>query len=78
MIRLELSQLVAYYILFFIVIFLGGWVFACCRKEKDAAYTKEFRFWQCFVCAFVYSSMFDESMTVCPQCGSYNKKEVET
>ncbi|MBU1086050.1 MAG: hypothetical protein KKD05_00865 [Candidatus Omnitrophica bacterium] len=75
MINLSFDQAVAYYILFFIIIFAGSLVFAFCLKDKQW-YPKEFTFWQCSICGFVYSCMFDNNITVCPQCGSFNKRVV--
>ncbi len=74
MIHLKFEQAVAFYILFFIIIFICGWIFF---EGKKTAFSKnkDGKLWQCSICAFVYLRMFDENMTICPQCGSYNKKE---
>ena len=74
MIQLSLDQAVSSYILFFVIIFIGGCAFAFFNENKQW-YPKEFTFWRCFICGFVYSSVFDLDMTVCPRCGSYNKKD---
>ncbi|MBU1045415.1 MAG: hypothetical protein KJ915_13595 [Candidatus Omnitrophica bacterium] len=74
MIKLSFDQAVAYYVLFFIIIFAGSMVFAFFRKPKQW-YPKEFKLWQCSICGFVYSHVFDNDITVCPQCGSFNKRE---
>jgi hypothetical protein len=76
MINLEFGQAVGYYITFFIILFVGGGI-CCLYKKKKADYTREFKLWQCSVCTFVYSYFFDQDMTICPRCGSYNKREVE-
>jgi len=76
MISISFEQAVGFYIVFFVVVFLGG-IFYSFFKKRKSLYHKEFKLWQCAICAFVYSSEFDLNMTVCPQCGSYNKREVE-
>jgi hypothetical protein len=77
MIKLSFDQAVAFYVLFFVVVFIGGWAFTF-FKQSQRWYPKEFKLWQCIICGFVYSSVFDLNMTVCPRCGSYNKKEEES
>ncbi|MDD5745704.1 MAG: hypothetical protein PHO30_00425 [Candidatus Omnitrophica bacterium] len=78
MIHLLFGQAVAYYVLLFIGIFIGGMAVSSLLKSKDkeSFCDKECHLWQCSICTFVYASVFDQQMTVCPQCGSYNKKEV--
>jgi len=76
MINLSFAQAIAVYVLFFIVIFIGGLSFAFLCKNKQW-YPKEFKLWQCSICNFVYSCVFDDNITVCPRCGSFNKQEVE-
>lgn len=76
MISLEFEQAVGYYVLFFIVLFVGGWTFSLFR-DKKSNYTKEFKLWQCSICTFVYSTVFAQDITTCPRCGSYNKKSDE-
>ncbi|MFH1062725.1 MAG: hypothetical protein V1747_07585 [Candidatus Omnitrophota bacterium] len=75
MINLSFDQAVAFYVLFFIIIFIGSCAFAFARKYKQW-YPKEFTLWQCLICGFVYSRVFDDKITVCPRCGSFNKKDI--
>jgi len=75
MISITFEQAAAYYVLFFVTLFLGAAVFS--RTKKDTFEYKEIKLWQCSICTFVYSSVFEEKMTVCPRCGSYNKKEAD-
>lgn len=75
-IQVKFEQAVAFYVLFFVILFVGVWVFSRFQK-KEYKYTKEFKFWQCSICTFVYANLLGEQMTVCPQCGSYNKKDVD-
>lgn len=76
MIHLSFDQAVALYVLFFIIIFIGSCVFVFLRKHKQW-HPKEFRLWQCSICGFVYSCVFDNSITVCSRCGSFNKKDTD-
>jgi rubredoxin len=76
MINLSFAQAVAAYVLLFIIIFIGGLAFAFFQKYKQW-YPKEFRLWQCTICGFVYSWLFDDNITVCPRCGSFNKKDTD-
>ncbi|MFH1459295.1 MAG: hypothetical protein ABIG64_02820 [Candidatus Omnitrophota bacterium] len=75
MINLEIAQAIAFYLLFFIVFFLGGYSFFYLKRTQDKLHCKEYKLWKCSICTFVYSSVFASKMTVCPRCGSYNKKE---
>ena len=76
MIYLSIDQAAALYVLLFVIIFVGGYAFSLFRKYR-VWNLKEYKLWHCTICAFVYSSIFDQDMTVCPRCGSYNKKELE-
>ncbi|MBI4845559.1 MAG: hypothetical protein HY810_03680 [Candidatus Omnitrophica bacterium] len=77
MIELSFEHAVAAYILLFIGFFMGVGVFIIQRKT-GSIYKKESKYWQCSICTFVYLSIFDQVITVCPRCGSYNKKEGES
>ncbi|MFH2138956.1 MAG: hypothetical protein ABII88_10695 [Candidatus Omnitrophota bacterium] len=74
MINLELSQVVAVYVLLFIMGFLGAWTFSF-LKNKVSRDIIQYKLCQCAICTFVYSTVMDMEMTICPRCGSYNKKE---
>ncbi len=76
MINLSFDIAVAFYVLFFIIIFIGSCAFAFFRKYKQW-HPKEFTLWHCSICGFVYSCVFDNNITVCPRCGSYNKKDID-
>jgi rubrerythrin len=75
MINITFEQAAAYYVLFFVTLFVGVEIFS--KAKKDVSEYKEIKLWQCSICTFVYSSIFEEKMTVCPRCGSYNKKEAD-
>jgi len=73
MIELEFEQAVAIYVLFFLVTFLGGWTFSLYNQRK-LNYMKELKIWQCSICTYLYSTVFEQNLTICPRCGSYNEK----
>ena len=74
MISLNFTNAVAIYVLFFVFLFLGTVIFLD-RKRKD--YSPNSKFWKCSICTFVYTVRFDEEMTSCPRCSSYNKLETQ-
>lgn len=75
MIYITFEQAAAYYVLFFVTVFVGAGIFS--KLRENSSEHKEIKLWQCSICTFVYSSIFEEKMTVCPRCGSYNKKEAD-
>jgi len=76
MIHVALEQAVACYLGIFVLVFIGAAAFSLLQK-RQVQHTKEMKLWQCSICTFVYSSVFDKPLTVCPRCGSYNKKSDE-
>jgi len=77
MILLEFRQVVAVYVLVFIVLFVGGLTFSLLGK-KGKRHKDILTLYQCSICTVVYTSVADKEMTICPRCGSYNQKEVST
>ena len=76
MIRLDISTLMFFYTLFSVITILIIWVFfgykrAGSRIGKDMEYT-----WRCSVCSHSYIDSKHDEISVCPLCGSYNKKGV--
>lgn len=75
MIKLDIGTLVFFYTLFSAVLILLFWVFAgyknsAVRKARDTDYM-----WRCSVCSHSYVDSKHDEMSVCPLCGSYNKKD---
>jgi len=77
MILLEFGQAIAVYVLFFIVLFVGGLTFSLLGK-KGKRHKDILMLYQCSICTIVYTSIAGKEMTICPRCGSYNQKEVST
>lgn len=75
MIRLDVSTLLFFYILFSVIIILVIWVLFV-YKRTGAPGSKEVDYaWRCSVCSHSYIDSRSDEMSVCPLCGSYNKKE---
>ena len=75
MIKLDISSLIFFYTLFSGIIILVIWFLFGYKKgarpidREDASYT-----WKCSVCFHSYIDSRHEEISVCPLCGSYNKK----
>lgn len=51
------------------------WLFHARTEGREKAGTLDPRFvWVCGVCTYNYVNTREESISVCPRCGSYNKK----
>ncbi len=73
MINLDFSQGISFYILLFLGTMFLIWLFG--KKEKDKDLSLDPRFiWFCSVCTYTYVNTKEDSISVCPRCGSYNKK----
>jgi len=73
MIRIDFSIAVALYLFFVINAALLIWLFN--KKEKDRDQSLDPRFiWFCSVCTYTYINTKEDTISVCPRCGSYNKK----
>ena len=77
MIRIDISLLIFFYILFSAVIILFIWITAGYKEKrnfspKDVEYIRK-----CKVCSNVYIDSRHEDISECPLCGSYNKRDQE-
>lgn len=75
MIRLDITYLIFYYILFSAAVVLIIWFVSGYRRRKYFARRDVDYIWKCAVCAHIYVSSYFEDITACPVCGSYNKRE---
>lgn len=73
MITLDFSLAVAFYMLAMVSLFVAAWVLMRIRKDKDLSLDPRF-IWFCAVCTYNYVNTKEESLSICPRCGSYNKK----
>lgn len=74
MINIDFSLAVSLYIFFFVsAIFIAWLLFS--KKEKDRDLSLDLRFiWFCSICTYTYINTKEDTISVCPRCGSYNKK----
>ena len=73
MITIDFSVLVSAVIFLSMSLLLGAWVFSSKQKEKDLSLDGNY-IWFCSVCTYTYVNTKDETISLCPRCGSYNKK----
>ncbi|MFA6320841.1 MAG: hypothetical protein WCY36_03180 [Candidatus Omnitrophota bacterium] len=74
MIKLDISTLIFFYTLFSAITILVVWYLFGHKRAprqigKDMDYT-----WKCSVCFHSYIDSKHDEISVCPLCGSYNKK----
>lgn len=73
MINLDFSLAIALYLGLVISMLIFWWFFS--REKQTKEFTLEEKFiWFCSVCTYTYVNTKEETITVCPRCGSYNKK----
>jgi len=76
MIKVELSIAVGIYLIFSMILLLSLWVWQSFKKEKHISLASdEKKVVQCSVCFYSYVDNKKDSISKCPQCGSWNKKE---
>lgn len=76
MIKIEFSLAVALYIILILGLIFALWVIL--DKKRNAPglfYSDKDLFWQCATCTYVYVDTKHNTLSTCPRCGSYNKKE---
>ena len=75
MINIDFSLAVALYLLLFVNILLVVWLFSKKQKDKDLSIEPRF-IWFCAICTYTYINTKEDAISVCPRCGSYNKKQL--
>jgi len=73
MIKIDFSLAIALFIIFFISSILVIWLLSKKQKDKDLSLDDRF-IWFCSVCTYTYINTKEDAISVCPRCGSYNKK----
>lgn len=76
MILLNFYVAIALYSLIFISIIFILWLLGAKQKEKDLSLDERY-IWFCSICSYTYVNTKEEIISVCPRCGSYNKKSSE-
>lgn len=77
MIIIDFSYAVSLYLIATVAIIVSVWIFFRKQKEKDLFLDPHF-IWHCAICTYIYINTQEETITVCPRCGHYNKKEAVT
>lgn len=75
MIRADLSTVISIYLFILVVAPLIIWSFFGYDRGDRGFSDSNKSFWQCSVCTHVYEVNKDQSISVCPNCKSYNRKE---
>ncbi|OGX45176.1 MAG: hypothetical protein A3G38_04710 [Omnitrophica WOR_2 bacterium RIFCSPLOWO2_12_FULL_51_8] len=74
MISIDFSLTVALFTAVSLGALLVIWVFSRKQKDKELSLNPAF-IWFCSVCTYNYVNTKEDKISVCPRCGSYNKKE---
>lgn len=77
MIRLTVSWLIFFYTLCSVIVILFVWIISNSREKKKVVLRDIDNIWKCSACSNDYVDSKHEDISVCPLCGSYNKKEEE-
>jgi hypothetical protein len=77
MIRIDITSLMFLYTLFSVVMLLVVWAVLGYRKFKGVARQDQGHIenaWKCSICFHAYIDSLHDDISVCPLCGSYNKR----
>ena len=77
MIKLDISSLIFFYILLTVIVVLGIWAMSAYRRIKSFPAKETDAIWKCTVCFNIYVDSKNDDISVCPLCGSYNKRSKE-
>lgn len=75
MITLEFSVAAALYLSLATAIFFICWVFFERPARFGDSSAADRYIWQCAICTYCYIDSRHSAISVCPRCGSYNKKQ---
>jgi len=73
MIEINFPLAVALYLVIFLVAVFFLWLLGREQKNKELFLDQKF-IWFCSVCTYTYINTKEDNISVCPRCGSYNKK----
>ncbi len=74
MITVDFSSALTCAVTIILGILIVPWFFA--RKQKDKEVSLDPRYlWFCSVCTYTYINTKEDTISMCPRCSSYNKKE---
>jgi len=76
MIKIDITTLIFFYILLYVIGILLIWVFSAYKKTRRIIEPANIEnIWKCSICLNTYVDSLHEDISVCPLCGSYNKKD---
>lgn len=74
MISIDFSIAISLYLFILISAVLLVWLLAKMQKDRNLSLDPKF-IWFCSICTYTYINTKEETISICPRCGSYNKKE---
>jgi rubrerythrin len=74
MISIDFSIAISLYLFVLISSVLLVWLLTKMQKDKNLSLDPKF-IWFCSICTYTYINTKEETISTCPRCGSYNKKE---
>ncbi|MBU4311495.1 MAG: hypothetical protein KJ706_02095 [Candidatus Omnitrophica bacterium] len=75
MIRIDFSLAIGLYIILTVCLVLVLWLVFDKKRSSESFTSEENFFWQCSICTYVYVDSKHNTLSQCPRCGSYNKRE---
>jgi hypothetical protein len=76
MFSIDFVLAVALYLLIFLAVIFFIGVTGNKQKDKDLSLDPRL-IWFCSICSYTYINTKEGLLSVCPRCGSYNKKTVD-
>jgi len=74
MINLDFFWALTAYLIIIVAAIFSIWILNKKKEGKDLSLDPKF-IWFCNVCTYTYVNTKEESISICPRCGSYNKKQ---
>ncbi len=75
MIPIEFSMAVAFYVGMATLGILSFWFLSTRKQAVNLSVNQQQEIWQCPICVCLYADEINRELSVCPRCGSYNRKE---
>lgn len=77
MIPIEFSMAVALWVGMATLGILSFWFLSTRKQMVSFSRNRQQEIWQCLVCIYLYDDEINRKLSICPRCGSYNRKEEE-
>ena len=74
MIKLDIQTVIFYYVCISLTVLMALWLFSDRGRKLNIGDKKDTSVWKCGICLHDYIDSTSEDMSVCPMCGSYNKR----